>query len=79
MAANPTKRRARKDVKAVSQPRYTHYHGLYIPSGQGALTEFDPSHYREAGVPNDSGMAEIDALRLLNRWNSLQSLYRYWL
>jgi hypothetical protein len=65
------------------------YHSFYnrsIKNGEVQRLPFDKYHYQEAedlGSYKESGLSrgieETKALLLVNKWNSLQTTYVYWL
>ena len=67
-------RKARKIMK------YTHYSRCIIETAQVERLVFSPEHYDNAGISQlECGIPELEALRLLNSWNSRGLKYNYWL
>lgn len=60
--------------------RYTYYYWKHLPTGKTGSSEFkDWGEYNGVTII-DGTVSELDALRLINRWNQDgKQLWEYWL
>lgn len=58
--------------------RYLKYGCKDNETGQVESRFFDESHYKEISEPlSDLGLPEIQALRLINKWNKMTDRFKY--
>ena len=60
--------------------RYLQYSCKNNETGQVETRNFDETHYREISeLMYDLGLPEIQALRLINKWNKMTDGFKYFL